>query len=170
MEQRDGGSRKEKLGASEDSVTGPVSSSNMCWRGRRGGVDPAAWHPEEERHYWRTTRSPAQYIKQTPYLRLRRNISESPRQSENCDQNWRVGSVQSLSLSESSQPHGPQHARLPCPSPSPRVCSNLCLSSWWCRPTISSSIIPFSSCLQSFPASGSFPMSQFFASGGLDVN
>ena len=51
MEQRDGGSRKEKLGASEDSVTGPVSSSNMCWRGRRGGVDPAAWHPEEERHY-----------------------------------------------------------------------------------------------------------------------
>ena len=53
-------------------------------------------------------------------------------------------------------PHGLEHARLPCPSPSPRACSNSCPSSWWCHPTISSSVIPFSSCLQSFPASGSF--------------
>ena len=61
--------------------------------------------------------------------------------------------------------HGLQHARLPCPLPSPRACSNSCPSSRWCHPTISSSVIPFSSCLQSFPGSGSFAKSQFFASG-----
>ena len=78
-----------------------------------------------------------------------------------------LSSVQfSLSVvSDSLQPHGLQHARLPCASPNPGACSNLCsLSQWW-HPTISSSVIPFSSCLQSFPASGSFPMSQFFISG-----
>ena len=67
-------------------------------------------------------------------------------------------------VSDSLQPHGLQHARLPCPSPTPRACSNS--SSRWCHPTISSSGVPFSSHLQSFPASGSFPMSRFFASGG----
>ena len=72
-------------------------------------------------------------------------------------------------VSDSLRPHGLQHARLPCPSPTPRVCSNSCPLSPWCHPTISSSIIPFSSYLQSFPASGSFPMSQFFASGGLSI-
>ena len=61
-----------------------------------------------------------------------------------------------------SSSFGLQHARLPCPSPAPRACSNLCPSSQWCHPTISSSVVPFSSCLQSFPASDSFPMSQFF--------
>ena len=66
--------------------------------------------------------------------------------------------------SNSLQPHGLQHARIPCPSSTPRSCSNSCPSTWWCHQTISSSVIPFSSCLQSFPASGSFPMSQFFAS------
>ena len=69
-------------------------------------------------------------------------------------------------VSDSLRPHGPQHARPPCPSPTPRACSNSCPWSQWCHPTISSSVIPFSSCLQSFPASGSFPVSQFFASGG----
>ena len=64
------------------------------------------------------------------------------------------------------RPHRLQHARLPCPSPSPRACTNLSPSSWWCHPTISSSVVPISFCLQSFPASGSFLMSQFFASGG----
>ena len=64
------------------------------------------------------------------------------------------------------QPHESQHARLPCPSPTPRVHSNSCASSRWCHPTVSSTVIPFSSCLQSFPALGSFPVSQFFASGG----
>ena len=78
-----------------------------------------------------------------------------------------LSSVQfSLSVvSVSLQPHGLQQARFPCASPNPGACSNLCsLSQWW-PPTISSSVIPFSSCLQSFPASGSFPMSQLFISG-----
>ena len=74
--------------------------------------------------------------------------------------------VQLLSCVWLLQSHGLQHTRLPSPSPSPGVCSNLCPLSQWCRPTISSSVIPFSSCLQSFPASGSFPVSQLFASGG----
>ena len=65
-------------------------------------------------------------------------------------------------VSDSLRHHGMQHARLPCPSPTPRACSNSCPSSRWCHPTISSSVIPFSSCLQYCPASGSFPMSQFF--------
>ena len=71
-------------------------------------------------------------------------------------------------MSNSLQPHGPQHSRLPCPSPSPRVCSNSCPLSQWFHPTISYSVIPFS-CLQSFPASGSFQMSQFFALGGQSI-
>ena len=66
-------------------------------------------------------------------------------------------------------PHGLQHARLPCPSPTLGTCSNSCPSSQWCHPTISSSVIPFSSHLQSFPASRSFPMSQFFALGGQSI-
>ena len=66
-------------------------------------------------------------------------------------------------------PHGLQHARPPCPSPTPRVYSNSCSWSRWCHPTISSCVIPFSSCLQSFPASGSFQMNQLFASGGPSI-
>ena len=65
--------------------------------------------------------------------------------------------------------HGLQHARLPCPSPTPEAYSNSCPSSQWCHPTISSSVFPFSSRLQSFPASESFPMSHFFASGGQSI-
>ena len=61
-------------------------------------------------------------------------------------------------VSDSLRPYGLQYARLPCPSPTPGVCSNSCPSSQWCHPTFSSSVISFSSCLQSFPASGSFPM------------
>ena len=68
-------------------------------------------------------------------------------------------------VSDSLRPHGSQHARLPCPSPTPGACSNSYPSSWWCLPIISSSVVPFSSSLQSFPASRSFPMSQFFSSG-----
>ena len=67
------------------------------------------------------------------------------------------------------QPYGLQDARLPCPSPTPGAYSNSCPSSWWCHPTISSSVFPFSSCLQSFPASGSFQISQFFTSGGQSI-
>ena len=72
-------------------------------------------------------------------------------------------------VSDSLRPHGLQHARIPCPSPTPRACSNSCPLSWWCHPTISSSVVPFSSCLQSFSASRSFPLSQFFASGGQSI-
>ena len=73
-----------------------------------------------------------------------------------------------LVMSNCLWPHGLQHARLPCPSPSPRVCSNSCPFSWWCHPTISSSVATFSSCPQYFPASESFPMSQLFTLGGPD--
>ena len=67
------------------------------------------------------------------------------------------------------RPHRLQHAKLPCPSLSPRACSNSCPSNWWCHPTILSSVIPFSSHLQSFPASGSFQMSQIFLSGDQNI-
>ena len=72
-------------------------------------------------------------------------------------------------MSGSLRPHGLQHTRLPCVSPTPGACSNSCPSSRWCYPTISSSVIPFSSCLQSIPASQSFIRSQFFASGGQSI-
>jgi len=72
-------------------------------------------------------------------------------------------------MSASLQPHEPQHARPPYLSPTPRVYPNSCSLSQWCHPTISSSVIPFSSCLQSFPASGPFQMSQLFESGGQNI-
>ena len=72
-------------------------------------------------------------------------------------------------MSDSLQPHELQYARPPCPSPTPGVHPNSCPSSWWCHPAISSSVIPFSSCPQSFPGSGSFPMSQFFTWGGQSI-
>ena len=72
-------------------------------------------------------------------------------------------------MSDSLWLHEPQHARPPCPSPIPRVHPNPCPLSWWCHPTISSSVIPFSSCPQSFPASRSFQMSQLFTSGGQSI-
>ena len=72
-------------------------------------------------------------------------------------------------VSDSLRPHGLQHTRLACPSPTPRAYSNSCPLSLWCHPNISSSVVPLSSHLQSFPASGSFQMSQFFASGGKSI-
>ena len=71
--------------------------------------------------------------------------------------------------SNSLQPHGLQHAGPPCPSPTPRVYSNSCPLSWWCHPAISSSVVPFSSHLESFLASGSFQMNQFFTTGGQSI-
>ena len=88
---------------------------------------------------------------------------------------WDVKTAEALLLlshsavSDSFRPHGLQHARLPHPSPSSGACSYSCPLSQWCHPTISSSVIPFSSCLQSFPASGSFLMSWLFASGGQSI-
>ena len=78
---------------------------------------------------------------------------------------WPVQFSRSV-VSDSLPPHGPQHTRPPCPSPTPGAYSNSRPLSRWCHPTISSSVVPSSSCLQSFPASGSFPMSQLFTSGG----
>ena len=72
-------------------------------------------------------------------------------------------------MSDSLGPHESQHARPPCPSPTPGLHSNSCPSSWWCHPAISSSVVPFSSCPQSLPASESFPMSQLFAWGGQGI-
>ena len=74
-----------------------------------------------------------------------------------------------LVVSDSLQPHGLHHAGLPCLSPTPEACSNSCPLSRWCHPTISSSVVPFSPCPQSLSASGSFPVSQLFASGGQSV-
>ena len=72
-------------------------------------------------------------------------------------------------MSDSLWPHELQHTSLPCPSTTSGTCPESCLSSPWCHPTISSSVAPFSSCPQSFPASGSFPVSQFFTSGGQSI-
>ena len=72
-------------------------------------------------------------------------------------------------MSDSLWPHGPQHSRPPCPSPTPRVYANSCPLSWRWHPPISSSVVPFSSCLQTFPASGPFQMSQLFPSGGQSI-
>ena len=80
-----------------------------------------------------------------------------------------ISSVQYSVMSDSSWPHGLQGTRPPCPSPLPRVYPNSCPLSQWCHPTISSSVVPFSSHLQSFPASGSFQMSQLFTSGGQSI-
>ena len=79
---------------------------------------------------------------------------------------FQFSSIQSFSCVCFFAAHGLQHARLPCQSPTPGAYSNTCPSSWWCHPTISFSVVPFSSCLQFSPALGSFPMNQFFASGG----
>ena len=80
---------------------------------------------------------------------------------------WYLSSFSTVAqLCPTLQHHRLQRARLPCASPTPGACSNSCPLSQWCHPTISSSVIPFSSCPQSFPASGSFPVSQFFLSGG----
>ena len=90
---------------------------------------------------------------------------------QNCSSHLPISSVQFCRsvVSDSLRPHELQHARPPCPSQTPGVHPNSCPLSWWCQPTISSSVIPFSSCLQSFPASGSFQMSQLFASGGQSI-
>ena len=94
------------------------------------------------------------------------NVSQK---EKNCPTNTFLLLFSHSVVSNSLRPRGLLHTRLPCPSPSPRVCSNSCPLSRWCHPTISSSVVPFSSCLQSFPASGSFLMSQFFAAGGQSI-
>ena len=102
-------------------------------------------------------RNTTTYVLLSPVLQMRR-----PRLSK-------ISSVQLLSRSDSLQPHGLQYTRLTCPSPMPRAYSDSCPLSRWCHPTISSCVLPFSSCLQSFPALGPFPVSHFFTSGGQSI-
>ena len=97
------------------------------------------------------------------YTTLRPTVDKNPPFSTS------LSTLQFSSLTQWCRTHGLQHARFACPSPTPKAQSNACPSSWWCHPTISSSVVPFSSCLQSFPASGSFPMSQSFSSGGQSI-
>ena len=125
-----------------------------------------AW-PQADQHQWEKAHHLAQESI-SPCGTWEEQMAEdpgkgSPRKSEDG-----LSSVQISHsvMSDSLRPRGLQHSRLPCPSPTPRVYSNSCPSSWQCHPTISSSIVPFSSCLQSFPASGSLPISRLFASGG----
>ena len=99
-------------------------------------------------------------------------IGPSPRMLARCGLKlpfgWSFSQFSHSVVSDSLQPHGLQHTRLSCPSSSPGACSNSCPSNQWCHPTISFPVIPFS-CLQSFPASGTFPMSQLFLSGKQNI-
>ena len=91
---------------------------------------------------------------------------KTPRRKHKGKSPWHSVQFSHSIVSVSLRPYGLQHARPPCPSPAPGGHPNSCPSSWWCHPTISSFVIPFSSCLQFFPESGSFPVSQLFTSGG----
>ena len=112
-------------------------------------------------------------------LKIQKNFQKHVEQKENVLEKkslrmrkilkWKKVQFSRSVVPNSSWPHGLQHTRPPCPSPAAGACSNSCPSTRWCHPTISSSVGPFSSCLQSFPASGSFPVSQFFASGGQSI-
>ena len=126
---------------------------------------------------WIGIRSPHTSMKSSSrLLQLKRAVQKQQRPSA-AKNNFFLKMTHSLRIllfshsvmSGSLRPYGLQHARLPCPSLSPRACSNSCPSTWWCHPTISSSVKPFSFCPQSFPASGSFPMSQLFASRGQNT-
>ena len=110
--------------------------------------------------------------KELAYQELNRNFVTKRETWVNEGESWKeqftyflIGKAVSVQFTDSLRPHGQSHTRLPCPSPMPGAYSDSCPLSGWCHPTISPSVIPFSSHLQSFPASGSFPMSQFFTSG-----
>ena len=126
-------------------------------------------------YHWATWEAKTVYIWVTPKGLMKimsswkRNLGTVPPQSYYMLLFLDISSVQSLSCVRLLWPHGLQHTRPPCLSPTAGVCSNSCPLSRWCHPTISSSVISFSSCLQSFPASGSFPLSQFFASSGQSI-
>ena len=113
---------------------------------------------------WRSKSKLIAFTKLIVYLERLNGVSSSELGA------FQFSSVQLSSVvSGSLQPHGLQHTRPPCPSTTPRLYSNSCPLTQWCQLTISSSVVPFSSCLQSFPASGSFQMSQFFASVGQNI-
>ena len=153
----------EKLSSKAEWVEGHVHAHRASGKGRlaHSGVCPVLRAPFLAVHLW-----PVGKLRWA-HLSLSDTEGELLIASECCS--LRSSLFCCSVVSDSLWPHGLQHARLPCPSPSPRVCSDSCPLSQWCHPTISSSVIPFSSWLQSFPASGSFPMSQFFTSGGQNV-
>ena len=131
-------------------------------RGLRDNIHGPLWHLEIEQPHFLASEHippPASHSQRPPVL------SQWPGSPD--ARSGLFSSVQLLSHVQLS--HGPKHAKLPCPSPTPRAYSNSCPSSWWCHPTISSAVVPLSSRLQSFPASGSFLMSQFFISGGQSI-
>ena len=126
---------------------------------------------------WIGIRNPPTSMKSSSHLlQLKRAVQKQQRPSA-AKNNFFLKMTHSLRIllfshsvmSGSLRPHGLQHARLPCPSLSPKACSHSCPLTWWCHPTISSSVKPFSFCHQSFPASGSFPMRQFFTSSGQNT-
>ena len=117
-------------------------------------------------HFEETKKWLKEFIGKTSISQVSKSHPFSSTVHRMCRAFGRFNSIQSLSRVRLFPPHGLQHSRPPCPSPTPRVYPNSCPLSQWCHPTTSSSIVSFSSCLQSFPASGSFPVSQFFASGG----
>ena len=142
---------------------GKTSQGFPVW-GRAGAVGPAALGP-----FWPEARGQVSvHFKGTSQIQpLASHRSEESRNTFGLGMEWRQGFPFSHSVvSDSLQPHGHM---TPCPSPTPRVYSNSYPLSWWCHPTISSSIVPFTSCLQCFPASGSFQMSQLFTSGGQSI-
>ena len=119
----------------------------------------AVWEGQYIRFWWRASSIPWSTHFTKGFLLVMKLMS--PRRD--------LGQFSRSVMSNSLRPHGLQHTRPPCPSPTPRVYSNSCPLSWWCHPTISSSVVPFSSFLQYFPASESFPSSQFFISGGQSI-
>ena len=130
------------------------------WQGRHLGPRRVClkWHAE-----WKASFPNCLWWNRKTFLRLASRLTETRRQGK-----FKLFFSPSV-MSTSLWPHRPQHARFLCPPLSPRVCSNSHPLSWSCHPTISTFVVPFFSCPQSFPASGSFPMSQFLASGSQSI-
>ena len=138
--------------------------SQWLWKLRGGGKTQMTWWLDLRRKKWKGIQDDSQGLGVSEQWML--VWSTNVDCCRKCGCGWLV--VQSSVASDSWQPHERQHAWPPCPSLSPRIGSDPCPLSQWCHPTISSSVIPFF-CPQSFPASGSFPMSRIFASGGQSI-
>ena len=138
------------------------NQSSLGWRICAKYILEAMWHPAQQKHEngGHTNQDPALFR----FVSFYKNVHQLPTAYESSS----VQFSHSV-MSDSLQPHELQHARLPCPSPTPGVYSNSCPSSQWCHPAISSSVASFSSCLQSLPASEFFPVSQLFTWGGQSI-
>ena len=143
----------------------PKSRNQDCWE-KYQQPQICEWYNSNVRKRRGTKEPPMRVKEQNEIVGLKLNIKKAKIMSSGPISSVQVsGSVASDSL----RPHGLQHTRPPCPSPNPWACSNSSPLSQWCHPTISSSVVPFSSLLQSFLASGSFPMSLFFVSSGQSI-